>query len=73
MLDYSIFENIPDTDGSLFKTKPIADGVMITDYIGKDNMVKIPEMIDGKPVRASIAISTGDIWNKRKIFFPSTV
>ena len=73
MLDYSIFENIPDTDGSLFKTKPVADGVMITDYVGRDNMVKIPEMIDGKPVYASVTISTGDIWNKRKIFFPSTV
>lgn len=73
MLDYSFFENIPDTDGSLFKTKPVADGVMITDYVGRDNMVKIPEMIDGKPVYASVTISTGDIWNKRKIFFPSTV
>ena len=73
MLDYSVFENIPDTDGSLFKTKPIADGLMITDYVGRDNIVKIPEMIDGKPVYASVTISTGDIWSRRKIFFPSTV
>ncbi|MBR5265796.1 MAG: leucine-rich repeat protein [Clostridia bacterium] len=73
MLDYSIFENIPDTDGSLFKTKPIADGVMITDYVGKDDMVKIPETIDGKTVYASMTISTGDLWSTRKIFFPSTV
>lgn len=73
MLDYSIFENIPDTDGSLFKTKPVADGVMITDYVGRDDMVKIPEMIDGKPVYASVTISTGDIWSVRKIFIPSTV
>lgn len=73
MLDISVFENIPDTDGKLFRTKPINDGVMIMEYTGRDNIVKIPEMIDGKPVIASMAISTGDIWNRRKIFFPSAV
>ena len=73
MLDYSFFENIPDTDGSLFKTKPLNDGVMIVDYIGRDNMVKIPEAIDGKPVLSTVALSTGDLWPVRKIFIPSTV
>ncbi len=52
---------IEDTDGSFFQYEKYASGIAITKYTGKDTIVKIPAVIDGKNVLAVNTNAIGDV------------
>ena len=51
-LTVEFVRNYPETDASLFKVEQVDGGVMVGPYIGNDEIVVIPEEIDGQPVVA---------------------
>ena len=73
MLDTAFFHNIEDTDGGLFKTRDLSAGIMILGYQGTNPIIKIPETINGKPVKAIVTFSASPFSEPYKIFVPSSV
>lgn len=73
MLDTEFFHNIEDTDGGLFKTRDLSAGIMILGYQGTNPIIKIPETINGKPVKAIVTFSASPFSEPYKIFVPSSV
>ncbi len=52
MLNYNIFQDVPEISAEHFRVKPYKDGVIVTDYFGNAPLIKIPETIGGKTVLA---------------------
>ena len=66
-----ILENL-NTSSKDFKTEPYKDGVMINNYMGNNQNIKIPSTIDGKNVVA-IANATFVNSNIKSVVIPNTV
>jgi len=56
-------KNAPVTDASKFEYEEVEGGISITDYTGDDEIVVIPEIIDGQKV---VEIGSSAFANKHR-------
>ena len=65
--------NYKTADESDFSYDTYEDGIRITDYLGTDTVVVIPESIDGKQVRSIAAVVFGNDSSVKGVCVPSGV
>ena len=66
------FKSTPVTDGSDFETEPVNDGIKITKYKGKSELVVIPSEIEGTAV-TSVATDAFKDTSVTAIYIPDSV
>ena len=67
------FLNLPASPAADFKTAETDGGVAVTDYLGEDRAVRIPDQFDGKAVVAVSDAAFADCKTLEKLYIPDTV
>lgn len=68
-----IFSNLPASPNADFKTVETDGGVAVTDYLGEDRAVRIPDTFGGKAVVAVSDAAFADCKTLEKLYIPDTV